>query len=234
VLAFAVRDRETGTQFTGGNVAHAAWAASTVKLAMAVGLLERHRAGEVRLDATARRQVVAMLRDSDDAAATALWNRYGRDAMVLRFQQAYGMKGLTFVQGFERFWTYLKCTTADLLRLSSYVLERLNPEDRAVVVAAMREVGAAQRWGVWSAGPQLNPGTKNGWSIETDAGVRHWVTHTVGFAGPGERYAVAVMYDLPPGATVDAGVRAVSDVVATIFGAPVPAPATVPDASTGG
>ncbi len=41
------------------------------------------------------------------------------------------------------------------------------------------------------------------------------------------------MDDLPPGAGLDAGVHAVSDVVATVFGAKVPAAVTVPDASTG-
>jgi hypothetical protein len=41
------------------------------------------------------------------------------------------------------------------------------------------------------------------------------------------------MYHLPPGSTIDAGVHAVSDLVATVFGAPTPAPVTVPDPSTG-
>jgi hypothetical protein len=41
------------------------------------------------------------------------------------------------------------------------------------------------------------------------------------------------MYDLPSGARIDAGVHAVSDLVATVFGAATPAPVTVPDPSTG-
>ena len=102
----------------------------------------------------------------------------------------------------------------------TYVLTTLDPADRAHVVAAMRGVGDIQRWGVWAAGPAQRPGTKDGWSVESDAGRQHWCTSTVGFAGPGERYVVAVMDDLPPGADIGTGVHAVSDLVATVFGAP--------------
>lgn len=233
VLGVVVRDRQTGKVWRAGETRHPTWTASTIKLAMVVGLLERSRAGEITLDTTARQQIAAMLRVSDDNAATALWNRYGRDTQLPRFQQRYGMSGLTTVAGFEKFWGHLKCTAEDLSHLMSYVLDKLDPEDRAYVLDAMRHVGTIQQWGVWSAGATQHPGTKDGWSIEPDGGSKHWVTNTVGFAGPRERYVVAVMYDLPPGRTVDNGVHAVSDVVATVFGARVPATVTVPDPSTG-
>jgi hypothetical protein len=119
------------------------------------------------------------------------------------------------------------------MHLMSYVLDRLDPADRALVVDGMRHVGPIQRWGVWAAGAAQQPGTKDGWSIEPDTGGKHWVTNTVGFAGPDARYAVAVMYQLPAGPGIDVGVHLVSDLVATVFGAPTPAPVTVPDPSTG-
>ena len=53
------------------------WASSTPKLALATSLLERARTGELTLDATARRQIDAMLAVSDDDAADALWDRFG-------------------------------------------------------------------------------------------------------------------------------------------------------------
>jgi hypothetical protein len=46
----------------------------------------------------------------------------------------------------------------------------------------------------------------------------HWVVHSVGFAGPGERYVVAVMYDLPAGHGAKDGAQTVTDVVALAFG----------------
>jgi hypothetical protein len=232
-LGITVLDRRTGAVWGAGESEHATWASSTPKLALATGLLERARAGEVTLDATARRQIDAMLAGSDDDAADALWDRFGGEALVPRFRDVYGMTGLTFVPGFPRRWGFLKCSAADLRRLMAYVLGRLDPADRDHVVTAMRTVGAVQRWGVWAAGPARRPGTKNGWSVELDGGRRHWCTSSVGFAGPDARYVVAVMDDLRPGSSIDDGVHAVSDVVATVFGAPTPAPVTVPDPSTG-
>ena len=233
-LGIVVQDRRTGAVWRAGTADHVMWASSTVKLALATSLLERARTGEVTLDAAAHEQIAAMFHVSDDNAADALWDRYGKDAQVTRFRQVYGMTGLTFVPGFPRRWGFLKESAEDLHRLISYVLDTLDPADRAYIVGAMRQVGAIQQWGVWAAGPARQPGTKDGWSIESDPGGKHWCTSTVGFAGPDERYTVAVMYHQPPGTgTIGAGVHAVSDVVATVFGAPVPAQVTVPDPSTG-
>ncbi len=232
-LGITVLDRRTGAVWRSGTSGHVMWASSTPKLALATSLLERARAGELTLDATARRQIDAMLAVSDDDAADALWDRYGGERLVPRFRAVYGMTGLGFVPGFPRRWGFLKCSPADLQRLMAYVLGRLDPADREHVVAAMRTVGAVQRWGVWAAGPAQRPGTKNGWSVELDGGRRHWCVSSVGFAGTDARYVVAVMHDLPAGSSVDAGVHAVSDVVATVFGAPTPAPVSVPDPGTG-
>jgi hypothetical protein len=233
-LGLIVRDRQSGAVWRTGTPDHVMWTSSTIKLAIATSLLERARTGEATLDATARQQIAAMLSVSDNDAADALWKRYGKDAMVPRFQQVYGMTGLTFVPGSPRYWGFMKASAEDLQRLMSYVLDKLNPADRDYIVDAMRHVGQIQQWGVWAAGPAARPGTKDGWSIESDPGGKHWCTSTVGFAGPNERYVVAVMYHLQPGTgTIDAGVHAVSDAVATVFGAPTPARVTVPDPSTG-
>jgi hypothetical protein len=232
-LGIIIRDRRTGEVWRAGTADHVMWTSSTIKLAVATSLLERARTGDVTLDAAARQQIGAMFATSDDHAADALWDRYGKDALVPRFQQVYGMTGLTFVPGFPRRWGFMKASAEDLQRLMSYVLEKLDQADRDYILGAMRHVGQIQHWGVWAAGSAQQPGTKDGWSIESDPGGKHWCTSAVGFAGPDARYVVAVMYHLPPGSTIDAGVHAVSDLIATVFGAPVPAPVTVPDPSTG-
>jgi Beta-lactamase enzyme family len=232
-LGVTVLDRRTGAVWEAGTASHLMWASSTPKLALATSLLERSRAGEIELDATARQQLAAMLAVSDDDAADALWDRYGGASLLPRFRDRYGMTGATFVPGFPQRWGFIKVSSRDLRRLMSYVLTRTDPTDRAYLVRAMRTTGPIQHWGVWAAGPAQRPGAKDGWSVELDAGTKHWCTSSVGFAGDGERYVVAVMDDLPPSAGIAAGVHAVSDVVATIFGAHTPAAVTVPDESTG-
>ena len=233
-LAIVVRDRRTHEVWKAGPTDHLTWAASTVKLAMAAALLEGARVGQVTLDAPARQQLADMLNWSSDAAADALWNRYGGETLVPRFVDKYGMAKLAFVSGFARRWGHMKCTPDDLAALMSYILDKMLSEDRGYLVDGMRKVGPVQRWGVWGAGPDQQPGNKDGWSIEPDGGAKHWVTNTVGFAGPEERYVVAVMYHLPASvpttaAGVHTGAHAVSDLVATVFGAPVPAVVSVPD-----
>jgi hypothetical protein len=232
-MAVIVHDRTTGKYWRAGPTSELNWTGSTIKLALVTSLLERARAGQITLDSAARQQLADLLDFSSDDAATAVWNRYGKDAMVPRFQQVYGMPKLTFISGFARFWGHMKCTTEDLMGLISYVLDQLDQPDRDYVIDGMTQVGPIQQWGVWSAGPAQQPGTKNGWSIEPDPGGKHWETNTVGFAGPQHRYTIAVMYHLPPGPGIDVGVHAVSDLVASLFGAPTPAPVTIPDPSTG-
>jgi hypothetical protein len=232
-LGVTVLDRQTGAIWSAGTASHLMWASSTPKLAIATSLLERQRAGEITLDATARRQLAAMLAVSDDDAADALWDRYGGAALLSRFRDRYGMTGATFVPGFPQRWGFIKLSAPDLRRLMTYVLTKTDPADRAYLVTAMRTTGSIQHWGVWAAGAAQQAGAKDGWSIESDGGVQHWCTSSVGFAGPGERYVVAIMDDLPAGAGIAPGVHATSDVVATIFGARTPAAVTVPDESTG-
>jgi hypothetical protein len=228
-IGMVVRDRTTGLVWRGGEHRARFWAGSTPKLAMAVALREDARAGRITLDATARRQSAAMLSVSDNRAADALWDRFGDAATWLRRFRAYGMASAGYVESFPPRWGFIKCTVADLSGLMSYVLDTLHPAERAYIVDAMRTVGPVQRWGVWGAGPALRPGVKGGWSIEREDGRDIWITATVGFAGPDERYVVAAMYHQPPdGGSLARGVHGLTDLVATVFGQPVPAPAVVP------
>ena len=139
------------------------------------------------------------------------------------------MATATYVNGFPSRWGFIKCTPIDLANLMQYILDSASAADRTYLVNAMRSVGPPQRWGVWGAGTALRPGVKDGWSIESDDGQDHWLTSTVGFAGPQERYIVAAMYSQPRGGdTLERGVHLLTDLVATVFGAPVPAPAVIP------
>ena len=233
VLGIIVYDRETRDEFREGTTTHLTWTASTIKLAIVTELLEKQRAGSIHLSSKDRSDIADILNWSSDDAATELWHKYGDDALVPRMTSTYGMKTLTFIDGFKRFWGHMKCTPEDLMHLIKYVMTKLNSADRAAIVNAMQHVGSIQRWGVWAAGTDLHPGTKDGWSIEPDNGSKHWVTNAVGFAGPNQRYLVALMYELPPDLEIGDGVHAVSDLVATVFGAKVPATVTVPDPSTG-
>jgi len=226
-LSVVFTDRVTGATWRTGDTAHPGWTASTVKLAIAADLLRRDRAHQITLSAADRHDLATMLNFSDNAATDRLWKAYGDDAMLARFRSEFGMTGLRFVPGFtpRTYWGFVKCTSDDLAALMRYVL---TSADRDYLVAAMRGVAANQQWGVWGAGPAQRPGNKDGWSFESDPYGKHWVTDTVGFAGPAERYTLAIMYQVGPAGSLADGVHAVSDVAALLFGTPAPARVTVP------
>jgi hypothetical protein len=228
-MGVLMRDRETGAVWRTGATAEPMWTGSTIKVAIAATLLERQRAGRIRLTASDRQAMSDMLRVSSNDATDTLWNRYDGPRMLDGFRAGYGMNGLSVVDGRETYWRNLRCTAEDLDRLMTYVLgDHLHADDRAYLVSALRGVADNQHWGVWAVGPRLRPGNKDGWAVKPDPGGEHWVTHTVGFAGPAERYVVVVMYSLPPGGTLDEGVQAVSDVVAMLFGEGTPAKVSPP------
>ena len=230
-LAIVVKDRVTGAVWRGGDPALRSWAGSTPKLALAVTLLERARTGAVILRPVDNARIDAMLHVSDNEAADGLWDTYAdSEAVMSRWQSVYGMTKASYVDNWERRWGFVKLPPDDLVNLMEYVLGKLNPTDRASIVDRMRAVGTVQQWGVWGAGTTLNPGVKDGWDYCVEFGdtVYRWVTSTVGFAGPGERYVVAAMYDEATQQSLDDGVHVLTDLVATVFGAAVPAPAVVP------
>jgi hypothetical protein len=229
-LSVVFTDRQTGYAWRFGPTQHEGWTASTIKLAIATDLLRRQRAGQITLTAADRHDMATMLNFSDNRASDRLWTKFGGDDMLARFRDQYGMTGLHFVPGFtaKTYWGFVKCTTDDLAALMNYVFAQVNPADRAYLVGALRGVAPNQQWGVWAAGSAQRPGNKDGWSYETDPYGKHWVTNTAGFAGPDERYLIAVMYQVAPSGTLDGGVHTVSDVVALLFGVPIPARITVP------
>jgi hypothetical protein len=205
-IGFVLRDRVTGAKYRNANAATPIWTASTIKLAMVADLLTRERAGTVRLSEGDRRLMVAMLQRSDNAAADTLWARYGGTAQVFNANfPRYGMPNVRPQAGFGDvfpYWGFQKATADDFDGLVNYILTGLAPADAAAVVAEMQRVDGQQRWGVWGAGPAMAPGNKNGWSQEQGG----WVVNTVGFAGPHQRYTLAVMNALEGEGGYDDGV----------------------------
>jgi hypothetical protein len=228
-MAVLLHDRNTGAVWRTGATADPMWTASTIKVAIAATLLERQRAGRIHLTTADRRAMSDMLKASSNDAADALWTRYDGPNMLGRFRTGYGMAGLSVVKGEDTYWRNLRCTADDLDHLMAYVLGAdLHADDRAYLVDALRTVGDNQHWGTWVLGSDLRPGNKDGWAVKPDPGGDHWVAHTLGFAGPGERYVVVVMYTMLPGGTLGDGVHAVSDAVALMFGGPTPTKVTPP------
>lgn len=217
-VGFVLRDRVTGARYRSAAAGTPIWTASTIKLAMVADLLSREQAGMLRLTATDREQMTAMLRRSDNAAADSLWSRYGGATNVFNTNFGrYGMKSVQPQPGFGDvypYWGFQKGTADDFDALMNYVLTGLTPANAAAVVAEMQRVDSSQQWGVWGAGAAMSPGNKNGWSQEQGG----WVVNSVGFAGPGQRYTLAVMNGLGGAGGYDDGVETTTELARILLG----------------
>jgi hypothetical protein len=206
-VGYVLRDRKTGATYRNSRAGELVWTASTIKLAMVVDLLTRQRAGTLTLNDSDRSLMAAMMHSSDDDAADALWGRHGGSdhrAFNADFPR-YGMTDLQPQRGFSStfpYWGFQKSTADDLDRLINYTLTDLDPADTAGIVDQLQHVAPNQQWGVWGAGPAMAPGNKDGWSLEQGG----WVVNSVGFAGPGQRYTLAVMNSLGAAGGYDDGV----------------------------
>jgi beta-lactamase class A len=206
-VGYVLRDRKTGATYRNSHAGELVWTASTIKLAMVVDLLTRQRAGMVTLSDSDRKLMAAMMHSSDDDATDTLWARYGgpdHQAFNAAFPR-YGMTDLQPQRGFSSiypYWGFQKSTANDLDRLINYTLTNLQPAETAAIVYELQNVATNQQWGVWGAGPAMAPGNKDGWSLEQGG----WVVNSVGFAGPGQRYTLAVMNSLDGAGGYDDGV----------------------------
>ncbi|WP_229693994.1 tat pathway signal sequence [Lentzea pudingi] len=208
---FVLRDRKSGAVWRNDHAGDMTWTASTIKLAMVVNLLERHRAGKIKLSTQDRSLMNAMLHTSDDDAADSLWKKYTGATFNAAFGK-YGMTDLVPQKGYTSafpYWGFEKCTADDLDRLMNYVLDSVPADDRAYILGQMRQVGPVQQWGVW--GP--DSGAKNGWSEEEGG----WVMNSVGFVGQDERYTLAIMNNLKGEGAYDEGRATDTEITRLLF-----------------
>jgi len=168
--------------------------ASTSKLAMAVTLLLRNQAGVIHLGSGDWATLHRMLHASSDSAADDLWFKFGASFYTSEFPRI-GLAAARYlpqagVSG--PYWGEMTCPATALSRLIDYVLDNLSAPLRGYLEDQLRHVAADQHFGVWGAGRASQPGNKDGWSVEKPG----WIIDSVGFAGPGARYTLAMMNSL--------------------------------------
>jgi len=189
-LAIVLDDRVSGAVYANANAAVAYPAASTMKLAMMTDILQRAQAGSITLTPADKEEMFQALYTSNDDDANDLWDQF-EDGSFLPRIQAMGMNTATFTSS-EPNWGFMYCSAEDLDNLMNYVLDKAPASVRSYLVYRLQHVSSIdQQWGVWGAGPQNQPGNKDGWEYDPP-----WITNTVGFAGPHQEYTLAIMYNL--------------------------------------
>ncbi|MGP3635923.1 serine hydrolase [Streptomyces sp. 24-1644] len=189
--------------------------ASIVKVDVLAALLLLAQDEGRELNGAEHGYAAAMIRRSDNASATRLWQVIGGAEGL---DAANARLGLTSTAA-ARAWGLTQTTACDQVRLLRAVFgpagdSVLSAGSRSYVQELMGKVGADQQWGVSAAGTGWS--LKNGWMPRTTTGL--WDINSIGrvLAG-GRTYLVAVLSD--GHATKEAGIALVESVAGAAVGA---------------
>jgi beta-lactamase class A len=221
VLA-AVYDLNTGQAWTMGQGGEPQNEASIVKVDILETLFAQQRGGLSAADQALARQ---MIEDSDNDAATALWDAVGGASGIRAYNETIGLTSTTpssCVQcpGFPwPGWGLTTTTPADQIAL---LLQLVRPgisvgtADRDYALRLMENVAPSQRWGVSGGVPaQATVALKNGW-LPLNATDTDWQINSVGWvSGQGRDYLIAVLSTGNP--TEAYGIDTIDELSATVW-----------------
>lgn len=226
------RTREVTCRLDEGHRFHSA---SVVKATILAALLRWHQETGRPLSSTEKYLATLMITQSDNDAASALWDELGH-ARIRHFLNLARMTET--VLGPDGYWGLTEITARDeltQLRLLTKSNAVLSNYSRGYELGLMAHVVSSQRWGVTAGAPrELAVHVKNGWLPEEVGG---WHINSIGaFSGHGRDYMIAVLTDGNP--TMNYGVATVEAVARVVHrdlnaglpaaGAPLPAVSVVP------
>jgi beta-lactamase class A len=196
----AVYDLGTGQTWTLGDTSRPQDEASVVKLDILETLLTQQRQG---LSPAQQGLAQQMIEDSDNDAATALWDAAGGATGIGAFNATIGMTGTVpsaCVQcsGFPwPGWGLTTTTPQDQIALLRELVspnQVLDAGDRDFALRLLENVTPDQRWGVSGGVPaQVTVALKNGW-LPLNAAETNWQINSVGWvSGMGRNYLIAVL-----------------------------------------
>lgn len=167
---------------------------SIVKLYILETVMLRHQKAGTKLSSNERALATRMIENSDNNAATALWNEIGKGSGLRTAAAELGVKNT--VPGADGTWGLTQTNAPDYISLLRNLTSdrALNAPSRKYILDLMEDVEADQRWGVSAA---ADKGTtvrlKNGW-LATAHDHGRWLVNSVGvITARGDKVIVAVM-----------------------------------------
>jgi beta-lactamase class A len=189
IVGLSLRDTKTGV-LCWYHSARQFYAASVVKVTILGALLRKAEEQHRYLTSTEAKDARLMITQSDNAAATALWNDVGYSFMQhflnlahLRQTKLNHAWGLTLITAHD------ERLLLGLLTAHNTVLD---DPSRTYALGLMAQVVASQRWGVPAGAPaSVTVHVKNGW-LPYPGSV--WEINSIGaFTATGRTYAIAIL-----------------------------------------
>jgi hypothetical protein len=250
----AVFDRQTAAFTAQQNADLQFRSASVVKLLIALDFLWL-RGPDYAIPSADRTRLDAMLRGSDDDAASYYWARNGYEQVINRMVPRLGLLGTAPPPSTQRgYWGYTAITAADVVRIYRYLLDSAPPPVRGYIMDNLRHSTRCaadsydQAFGIPSvfAGPRA---VKQGWSGFGNAPMTCTGTavaparvaaagvdlvrealHTTGTVGPDDRDIVVVLTLHPDGTPFAKAYNALTSITRSLV---VPGAARLPGTSFG-
>jgi Beta-lactamase enzyme family len=190
--AVSVYDRVTGVSCVYNGSKHFD-SASIVKAIIMAALLRWHQQTGTPLSAWEKSEATLMITQSDNDAATALWDELGMSNLQ-HFLNLAGMGETKLGQDGE--WGLTQVTAHDemlLLKLLTAPNSVLDAYSRSYQLGLMAAVTSWEAWGVTAGTPSgVSWHVKNGWLPDATG----WHINSIGtFSGHGENYMIAVLSD---------------------------------------
>jgi beta-lactamase class A len=166
--------------------------ASVVKVQILETLLARTQAAGRGLTASEQHLAAEMIEESDNDAATDLWNEVGGAAGLNALGAAVGLTDTG--PNAAGYWGLSTTTAADqliLLRNLTDPSTTLSPANQAYALSLMSQIDPTQDWGATGGvAPGTSVALKDGWLPETTG----WYVNSDGIVtGSGRHYALAVL-----------------------------------------
>lgn len=179
VAVIDLSDSSAGVSYADGSATYDT--ASIVKVDILATLLLRHQKAGTKMTSTEKSQATVMIQQSDNNAATSLWNAIGRRTGLDSANRTFGMSHTQ--GGSADLWGLTQTTPADQLALLRVVFggddSPLSSASREYIKGLMHSVTTGQQWGV-SAADEDDTGfaLKNGWLQRTATGL--WDINSIG------------------------------------------------------
>lgn len=195
-VAFAIRGEGAGER---GFDRDRAFSSASVAKALLLAA-ELRRLGDEGIDGGTRELLEAMIRFSDNSAASSIYARVG-DAGMAEVAERTGMRSFDPTPGY---WGGAQVTASDLARFFFRLRRALPTRHRELGMRLLATITSPQRWGIPAAAPRRwTVYFKGGWRPPATEETSGPVTHQAALLRDrdGRRLGLAILTDLSPGGT---------------------------------
>lgn len=218
-ITIALYDIETATTYL-YRPGVAEQTASIVKVDILETLLHEDQESNSPLGAENEYLATLMIENSDDDAATSLWDEVGSAPAISRYDTLVGLDST--VPNIEGYWGETMTTALDQVELLKHLVfanPALDDASRAYELGLMRHVIPLDYWGI-TTGPTAATlvAVKNGW-VPIVSG--NWQINSIGYVtGDGRSYVLAVLTNENP--TEYNGIETIDGISSRVWSALAP------------